>query len=69
MSGAELAREVLTRRPHLPVLFVSGYVGDQDALSGVDPAGERFLEKPFTPSQLTAKVREVIQRSRIEARI
>jgi DNA-binding response OmpR family regulator len=65
MSGTELALHLLDQKPGLPVVFVSGHVGAQalrnDILSVTTIA---FLRKPFTPKELLAKVREVIQVSR-----
>jgi two-component system, cell cycle sensor histidine kinase and response regulator CckA len=62
MSGTELALHLLDQKPGLPVVFVSGHVGAQalrnDILSVTTIA---FLRKPFTPEELLAKVREVIQ--------
>jgi CheY-like chemotaxis protein len=53
MSGVELARQLRTRRPELPVVLASGYpdeeAGDIMALSG---SGFHFLRKPFTPDEL-----------------
>jgi CheY-like chemotaxis protein/signal transduction histidine kinase len=59
MGGFDLAQELLKRRPHTKVLFISGYTG----LAGFDPSqlppGSGFLQKPFTLNALLAKVREV----------
>ncbi|MCW8084299.1 PAS domain S-box protein [Sabulicella glaciei] len=49
MTGAELAREIATRRPGLPVIFVTGYA-DEAALRELG-AG-RVLQKPFTSDAL-----------------
>jgi signal transduction histidine kinase/ActR/RegA family two-component response regulator len=54
MTGTELAAEVRRRRPRVPVLFVTGYVGeagDADSLIG----GE-LLRKPFTVAALAHAV-------------
>jgi PAS domain S-box-containing protein len=57
MNGVEVARQARTRRPDLPVLFVTGYA-DQTALAGV--AEERVVQKPFRGDELERKVRAVI---------
>ncbi len=60
MSGREIATRLLARRPALKVLYMSGYdeelAGSQAALG----ASTHLLTKPFTPSQLQRKVREVL---------
>ncbi len=59
MDGWELARALRLRRPRHPVLFISGYVPNQ---STAELPGEpsSFLAKPFTPEQLVARVREML---------
>ncbi len=58
-SGTELAARIGRRLPRLPVLFVSGYVGEgSDA--GASLATRSFLAKPFTPDGLAAAVRETL---------
>ena len=54
MGGRALAEDLATRQPGLRVLFISGYT--EDAIVH----GIRFLQKPFTSSNLPAKVREVL---------
>ncbi|HEX7019906.1 MAG TPA: ATP-binding protein [Gemmatimonadaceae bacterium] len=62
MSGVEFRDRVRAARPGLPVLLMSGYTRDA-ANTVVNSVGEDvFIEKPFTPAALAAKVREVIDR-------
>ena len=53
VDGASLARLVRHARPGLPVLFMSGYAPDLEALPGP------FLPKPFTTEQLVGAVRDL----------
>jgi PAS domain S-box-containing protein len=57
-SGPELSESLRKRKPDLPVIFMSGYVKDERRRGQVKDAP--FLSKPFTPSTLTAKVREIL---------
>jgi PAS domain S-box-containing protein len=61
MNGRELARTLAARHPGLRVLFASGYTDnvlvDQNALA----PGAALLDKPFTPAELAAKVRDVLR--------
>jgi CheY-like chemotaxis protein len=57
MSGPELVRLVRARWPEVRVLYMSGYADDE--IEDLDrDAG--FLQKPFTPAELTAKIAEVL---------
>jgi CheY-like chemotaxis protein len=60
-SGDDLLTEISRRRPSLPVLLMTGY---SEALlqRPVDPA--HLLRKPFTPTDLIAKIRHLIDRPR-----
>lgn len=65
MSGPEVAEKLATVRPEVKVLYMSGYP-DHPAFSkgGIDTE-HSFLQKPFTPSTLAQKVREVLDGSKV----
>jgi two-component system, cell cycle sensor histidine kinase and response regulator CckA len=60
ISGPELATQVIAIRPELKVLYMSGYTAQAIVHHGELDANTFFLQKPFTPSSLSAKVREVL---------
>ncbi|CAN5877697.1 response regulator [soil metagenome] len=57
MNGAEVAREATTRRPQLPIIFVTGYA-DVEALAHAGEAG--VIQKPFEDHELASKLRAVL---------
>jgi len=61
-NGSVLARELRNEWPRLKVLFMSGYTDDAITQHGVLEPGVDFIEKPFTPERLSAKIREVLQK-------
>jgi len=61
LSGRELAEQLLTRRPAMKVLYMSGYTDNAVLNSGILHQEVAFLQKPFTPAALTEKVREVLE--------
>lgn len=60
MNGRELADVVTRSRPDLKVLFMSGYAPHAIVHHGVLEPGREFLQKPFTPSQLAQRVRQLL---------
>lgn len=62
MHGVELAERLMLRRPSLPVLYMSGYPGNEGPRA-VPPSGAVFIEKPFSPDRLTQAVRHAIDRT------
>ena len=57
LSGQELAHLARERWPRIRVLYMSGY-SDEELESLLRDSA--FLQKPFTPSELMAKVKELI---------
>jgi two-component system CheB/CheR fusion protein len=59
LGGPELAQAALKLRPGIKVVFVSGHAQDVILKEGVHK-GTAFLRKPFSPIELTQKVREML---------
>ena len=60
MGGPELAQALLTRRPALKVLYMSGYTEEAIAKHGILDPGTSFLEKPFSPDTLARRIRDLL---------
>jgi PAS domain S-box-containing protein len=60
MSGKVLAEELHAHWPDIKVLFMSGYPNEVLLQHGLMNDAISCLEKPFTPSDLAAKIREVM---------
>lgn len=60
LSARALLNKIQEDRPTVRFLFMSGYLDDAIAQHGLIELGLPFLQKPFTPDSLTAKVREVL---------
>jgi CheY-like chemotaxis protein len=61
LGGGALADRLAELRPTVPVLFTSAHSGEEMVRRGLIPADAPFLQKPFTPEALVAKLRELSQ--------
>ncbi len=59
MNGRQLADRLLATRPGIKVMFASGYSADDLVRHGVE-AGMAYMQKPFSPESLAAKVKDVL---------
>lgn len=64
MSGVELAR--LMRRNErtklLPIIMLTARVGESDKVSGLEIGADDYITKPFSPRELTARIKAVLRR-------
>jgi len=63
MNGRDLARNLLSLYPQQKCLFMSGYTANVIAHHGVLDEGVEFLQKPYSPRDLAARVRTLLDRS------
>jgi len=56
----EMARRWASREPAPSILFMSGYTDEVSERTGLLAGGARFLQKPFTPVELSQRVRELL---------
>ena len=65
IDGPELARRAGSRRPDLPVLFMSGYTDDEIVRRGLLEKEQPFLQKPFTPEALSEHIERLLKGRRV----
>ena len=58
MSGMELYREISVTHPDLPVIFITGYDGEE--FRKITQSKYMILQKPFTPSELLKMVLRIL---------
>ncbi|MBK5186832.1 MAG: response regulator, partial [Gemmatimonadaceae bacterium] len=68
MGGRELADRLGVVRPHSRLLFVSGFTDDEVMHQEIFVAGSAYLQKPFTPASLVAKIEEMLREPTIGSR-
>lgn len=62
MGGGELADRLAGTHPEVRILFMSGYSNDDSLTRGLAQSGRMVLQKPFTPEDLEAVVRQALDR-------
>ncbi len=60
MGGREFGQRLALLEPDLPILFMSGYTGEDVVQRGLLDPGASFQQKPFTPGILATKVRSML---------
>ena len=64
ISGKELAGRMEMLQPGIKVLYMSGYTDNVIEKHGVLQEGAMFIQKPFSPEELAAKVRAMLEEVR-----
>lgn len=61
MDGVELAERLAFKRPEMKVLYATGYPAGVAERPNLARENAPLLKKPFTPRELAAKIREVLE--------
>lgn len=62
MSGFDVCRE-LQKLGAPPVIFLTARSGEVDRIVGLELGADDYLAKPFSPRELTARVRAILRRA------
>jgi two-component system cell cycle sensor histidine kinase/response regulator CckA len=60
LSGPDLAQRIVSRRPGVRVLYISGFASQLGTAHGSLSPGITILHKPFTPETLVRTVRDCL---------
>jgi len=63
INGIELCKE-LRRRCDVPVIFLTARDAELDRVVGLEVGGDDYVTKPFSPRELTARVKAILRRAR-----
>jgi two-component system catabolic regulation response regulator CreB len=66
MSGFDVCR-AMQRRGRVPVIFLTARSAEVDKIVGLELGADDYLAKPFSPRELTARVRAVLRRTNGDA--
>jgi two-component system KDP operon response regulator KdpE len=62
MDGLEVMR-VLRDRTNVPIILLTARGSDKDKVRGLELGADDYLPKPFSPAELSARVRAVLRRA------
>jgi DNA-binding response OmpR family regulator len=68
IDGLELCRWI-RGRSDLPVILLTARGDETDRIVGLEIGADDYITKPFSPRELTARVRTVLRRSKAEASV
>jgi two-component system catabolic regulation response regulator CreB len=61
-SGFEFCKTIRTRS-NLPLIFLTARASEIDRVVGLEIGGDDYLVKPFSPRELTARVKAILRRT------
>src|SRR5438270_2502875 len=67
LDGLCLLRQVRTRKPSVPILVLTGRTRVEDRVQALDLGADDYLAKPFSFSELSARIRALLRRSHLPA--
>jgi DNA-binding response OmpR family regulator len=64
LDGFGACRQIRSAHPRVPIVIVSGHTDEDSVRSAFEAGATDYLTKPFTPSQLRARLQACLLRSR-----
>ncbi len=65
MDGMDVLRRLAELRPEIPVLIITAHGSISSAVEAMKLGAVEFLQKPFTPDEIRAQVRRILDRQRL----
>lgn len=63
-NGFELCKQLRASGHDLPIVFLTSRASEIDRIVGLEIGGDDYLTKPFSPRELTARVKVILRRAR-----
>jgi two-component system catabolic regulation response regulator CreB len=63
INGFELCKQI-RRKSTLPIIFLTARSEEVDRVVGLEIGGDDYVVKPFSPRELTARVKAILRRTR-----
>ena len=62
ISGFDVCQQLRARGKHVPIVVLTARSGEQDRVRGLDLGADDYVSKPFSVSELLARVRALVRR-------
>ena len=69
LNGFEICKKVKVEQPELPIIMLTARGAEMDKIAGLDYGADDYITKPFSLSELLARVRAVIRRAYPDTKI
>ena len=69
VDGLEVLKHIRSAKPTMPVLILTGRNRVEDRVRGLDLGADDYLTKPFSFTELSARVRALLRRSTMPAQV
>ncbi len=63
MNGFEICKKVKTEKPLLPIIMLTARSSEMDKIAGLDYGADDYITKPFSISELLARIRAILRRA------
>jgi two-component system catabolic regulation response regulator CreB len=63
-NGFEFCKQLRASGHDLPIVFLTSRASEIDRIVGLEIGGDDYLTKPFSPRELTARVKVILRRAR-----
>src|SRR3989440_2617768 len=67
LDGVSILRFLRTRKPSMPILVLTGRTRVEDRVQCLDLGADDYMGKPFSYSELSARIRALLRRSHLPA--
>ncbi len=69
LNGLEICRKIRASGQRFPILMLTARADEADKIAGLETGADDYLTKPFSVGELMARVRALLRRTGLEAKI
>lgn len=62
VDGLEVCRKLRQEKQHIPILILTAKADEFDKVLGLELGADDYLTKPFSPRELTARIKAILRR-------